>query len=64
MPVAALAAGAVGRGLDDRARGAAGAVLCAGGLAALGLLPGVELAWTHRARRSSSASGSASASAR
>ena len=46
MPLAALAAGAIGRGLDDRARGAAGAVLCAGGLAALGLLPGSELAWT------------------
>jgi hypothetical protein len=46
MPVSALAAGAVGRGLDDRARAAAGAVLCAGGLAALGLLPGSSIAWT------------------
>ncbi|HEX2087792.1 MAG TPA: hypothetical protein VHF89_19055, partial [Solirubrobacteraceae bacterium] len=46
MPAAALAAGALGRGLDDRARGAAGAVLCAGGLAALGLLPGSSVAWT------------------
>ena len=46
LPLAALAAGAVGRGLDDRPRAAAGAVLCAGGLAALGLLPGSGLAWT------------------
>ncbi|HEX8119907.1 MAG TPA: MFS transporter [Solirubrobacteraceae bacterium] len=45
MPVAALFAGAVGRALDDRARGAAGAILCAGGLAALGLLPGSSVAW-------------------
>ena len=45
MPVAALAAGAFGRRLDDRARAAAGAVLCAGGLAALGLLPGSSIAW-------------------
>ncbi|HEX8086164.1 MAG TPA: MFS transporter [Solirubrobacteraceae bacterium] len=46
MPVAALTAGAFGRGLDTRARGAAGAVLCAGGLAALGLLPGSSVGWT------------------
>ena len=46
MPIAALAAGMVGRRLDDRARGAAGALLCAGGLAALGLLPGSGLGWT------------------
>jgi MFS transporter len=45
MPVAALFAGSLGRGLDDRARGAAGAILCAGGLAALGLLPGSSVAW-------------------
>jgi predicted MFS family arabinose efflux permease len=46
MPLAALAAGRLGRGLDDRARGAAGAVLVAGGLAALGLLPEAGIAWT------------------
>ena len=45
MPVAALAAGRFA-GLTTRARGAAGAVLVAGGLAALGLLPGAHLAWT------------------
>ena len=45
MPVAALAAGALGRRVHDRARAAAGAVLCAGGLAALGLLPGSSIAW-------------------
>jgi MFS family permease len=46
MPAAALAAGALGRRLEDRARAAAGAVLCAGGLAALGLVPGSSVAWT------------------
>ncbi len=46
MPIAALGAGLAGRGLDDRTRGAAGAVLVAGGLAALGLLPGAAIAWT------------------
>ncbi len=46
MPIAALAASRVGRGLDERARGAAGAVLVAGGLAALGLLPEAGLGWT------------------
>ena len=45
MPVAALLASRV-RGLDVRARGAAGAVLVAGGLAALGLMPGAHLGWT------------------
>ena len=45
VPAAALAAGAVARQLDDRARAAAGAVLCAGGLAALGLLPGSGIGW-------------------
>jgi MFS family permease len=46
MPIAALLASRVGRGLDERARGAAGAVLVAGGLAALGLLPEAGLGWT------------------
>jgi hypothetical protein len=46
MPLAALAAGVLGRGIGERVRGAAGAVLCAGGLAALGLLPGASIAWT------------------
>ncbi len=46
MPLAALAAARVGRGLDHRERGAAGAVLVAGGLAALAVLPGASLAWT------------------
>jgi predicted MFS family arabinose efflux permease len=46
MPLAALGAGIVGRRLDERARGAAGAVLVAGGLAALGLLPGAAIPWT------------------
>jgi hypothetical protein len=45
MPIAALAAGRIG-GLDVRTRAAAGAILVAGGLAALGLLPGAELGWT------------------
>ncbi len=45
MPVAALLAGRIGA-LDVRARGAAGAILVAGGLAALGLMPGASLAWT------------------
>jgi hypothetical protein len=45
MPAAALAAGVLGRSLDGRARGAAGALLCAGGLAALGLLPGSSIGW-------------------
>jgi len=45
MPVAALLASRV-TGLTVRARGAAGAVLVAGGLAALGLMPGAELGWT------------------
>jgi MFS family permease len=47
MPVAAIVAG---RLLDDRAgpaaRAAAGAVAIAGGLAALGLLPGAHVGWT------------------
>lgn len=45
MPVAALLAGRV-QGLGVQARGAAGAVLVAGGLAALGLMPEAEIAWT------------------
>jgi MFS family permease len=45
MPVAALLASRA-RGLGVRARGAAGAVLVAGGLAALGLMPGAQLGWT------------------
>ena len=45
MPVAALTAGMLGRGADGRVRAAAGTVLCAGGLAALGLLPGDGIAW-------------------
>jgi predicted MFS family arabinose efflux permease len=45
MPAAALAAGVLGGALDERARGAAGAILCAGGLAALGLLPGSSVGW-------------------
>ncbi|CAA9493219.1 MAG: hypothetical protein AVDCRST_MAG85-1343 [uncultured Solirubrobacteraceae bacterium] len=44
MPVAALLAGRVGRG-DALSRGAVGAVLVAGGLAALGLLPDADIAW-------------------
>jgi MFS family permease len=46
MPVAALLASRVRPGLDARTKGAAGAVLTAGGLAALGLLPGASVAWT------------------
>ena len=46
MPVAALLAHRIGTGIDARLRGAAGAVLVAGGLAALGLLPRAELGWT------------------
>ncbi|HEV2813165.1 MAG TPA: MFS transporter, partial [Solirubrobacteraceae bacterium] len=46
MPAAALLAGHLGRGVDERTRGAAGAILCAGGLAALGLIPGSSIAWT------------------
>lgn len=45
MPAAALFAGYLGRSIEERARGAAGAVLCAGGLAALGLLPSASLGW-------------------
>jgi len=46
MPVAALAAPRLARALGAQARGAAGAVLLAGGLAALGLLPDSSVAWT------------------
>ena len=46
MPIAALIAGVAGRRLDGRTRGAAGAVLVAGGLAALGLMPSSDLGWT------------------
>lgn len=45
MPAAALVAGYLGRSIEERARGAAGAILCAGGLAALGLLPGASIGW-------------------
>ena len=45
MPVAALAASRI-RGLGVRARGAAGAILVAGGLAAMGLMPGAHIGWT------------------
>jgi hypothetical protein len=46
MPLAALLAHRFGTTAEPRVRGAAGAVLVAGGLAALGLLPAAELAWT------------------
>ena len=48
VPVAALAAGPVFRGVraGTRSEAVAGSVLIAGGLAGLALLPGAELAWT------------------
>jgi len=48
MPVAALAAGPVFRGMraGTRSEAVAGSVLIAGGLTGLALLPGAELAWT------------------
>jgi predicted MFS family arabinose efflux permease len=48
VPVAALAAGPVFRGIrvGTRSEAIAGSVLIAGGLAGLALLPGAELAWT------------------
>lgn len=47
MPVAALMAAPLGRCIDGRRlRAAVGAVGVAGGLAALGLLPGSNVAWT------------------
>jgi hypothetical protein len=47
MPVAALAGARIGRWVPDaRARAAAGAILVAGGLAALALLPHAEVALT------------------
>jgi len=46
MPAAALIAGWAGKRIDERTRGAAGAVLVAGGLVALGLLPRAEIGWT------------------
>jgi MFS family permease len=46
MPLAALAAARLARGVPVPARAAAGAILVAGGLAALGWLPHVGWAWT------------------
>jgi MFS family permease len=47
MPLAAIAVGAVAHRLGSvRARASAGAVLVAGGLAALGVLPGADWGWT------------------
>ena len=46
MPLAALAAGRAGGPLDERSRAIAGTILVAGGLAALGLLPEANIAWT------------------
>jgi hypothetical protein len=46
MPVAALLASRAAPHVDARIRGAAGAVLVAGGLAALSILPAAELGWT------------------
>ncbi|HKO28711.1 MAG TPA: MFS transporter [Solirubrobacteraceae bacterium] len=48
VPVAALAAGPVFRGMPagTRSEAIAGAVMIAGGLAGLALLPGAELVWT------------------
>ena len=48
VPVAALAAGPVFRGVraGTRSEAVAGSVLIAGGLTGLALLPGAELAWT------------------
>ncbi|UJA21788.1 MFS transporter [Thermoleophilia bacterium SCSIO 60948] len=46
MPAATLVAAAVARRGGGRARIASGAILLAGGLAALGLLPGAEVGWT------------------
>ena len=46
LPLAALAGSRIGRKIPSvRLRAAAGAILLAGGLAALGLLPGVEVAY-------------------
>jgi hypothetical protein len=65
MPVAALIASRAGTAAEARVRGAAGAVLVAGGLAALGLLPSADLAWTVAPQiLSSSASASGWHSAR
>ena len=48
VPVAALAAGPVFRGVraGTRSEAVAGSVLIAGGLTGLALLPGAELVWT------------------
>jgi MFS family permease len=46
MPVAALLAGLWGRGRQGSAPAVAGSLLVAGGLAALGLMPGASAAWT------------------
>ncbi len=46
MPLAAIAAGRWARGRHDLVPALGGCVLVAGGLAALGLLPGAALAWT------------------
>jgi MFS family permease len=46
MPAAALLAGRLSAGLDTRTRAGTGAILVAGGLAALAFLPGSSLAWT------------------
>jgi MFS family permease len=46
MPIAAIAAGGWARGRHDLAPALGGCVLVAGGLAALGLLPGAHAAWT------------------
>ena len=46
MPLAALLSSRIHPHAEARVRGAAGAVLVAGGLAALGLLPEATLAWT------------------
>jgi len=46
MPAAALLAGLWGRGRQGLAPAVAGSLLVAGGLAALGLLPGASAAWT------------------
>lgn len=44
LPVAALAGARIGRGIESiRLRAASGAILLAGGLAALGLLPGADV---------------------
>jgi predicted MFS family arabinose efflux permease len=46
MPLAAILAGRLASGTAVAPRAAAGALLIAGGLAALGLLPGAHVAWT------------------